>query len=403
MAGSLGRQAFCKHRSRLRRTMTVPEFLYSTHNDFRSDTFTVPTPAMNNAVMAKLADGTLVVGDSVYKEDPYTLELERKMCEMSGKEAALFCVLGTLSNQVGLRAHLYQPPHSVLCDYRAHVFLHEAGGLATLSQAMVHPVIPRNGDYLTLEDIQENYTPSDGDIHAAPTKVISLENTLHGIVMPLDEIRRISKFARDNDIRLHLDGARLFNASVETGVPIQEYCQYFDSVSLCLSKSVGAPVGSVLVGSSKYINIANHFKKQCGGGIRQAGMMTYMAILALDQNMELIRTAHRHAHDVGQFCEENDIALESPVHTNFVFLDLNKSKMDDQLLVRLGEKHGVKLMGKRIAFHFQQSAEAVENLKLALWECKQEALRNPHTKIASMKKMYNVEVVQRLQEVHLST
>ena len=196
-------------------TIENEETIFPTHNEFRSDTFTVPTRSMMEA-----AWNNATFGDSVYKEDAITLQLEQKMCDLTGKEAALFCVSGTLSNQIGLRANLVQPPYSILCDYRAHVFIHEAGGLATLSQAMVHPVHPANGNYLTLEDIEEHWTADDGDIHSAPTKVISLENTLHGIITPIEEIRRISQFAKKNNLKLHLDGARLWNASAATGVSI---------------------------------------------------------------------------------------------------------------------------------------------------------------------------------------
>lgn len=379
--------------------MTVDEVTYPTYNEFRSDTFTVPTQSMKDAVVRGLTDNSLQVGDSVYKEDPLTLELEARVARMAGKEAALFCVSGTMSNQIGLRANLVQPPYSILCDYRAHVFLHEAGGLATLSQAMVHPLVPENGNYLTLEDILENFTPSDGDIHAAPTKVISLENTLHGMIMPIKEIARILKFAKDHDIRLHLDGARLFNASVETGVSIEEYCLYFDSVSLCLSKSLGAPIGSILVGDRHYIEKANHFKKQCGGGIRQNGINALMALTALDENFTKIRIGHQYARSVGEFCQKHDIALELPVDTNFVFVDLKKNKMDDALLVALGEKYGIKLMGGRIAFHFQLATESVEKLKQALLECKKEALSNPFVGRRCNKQMYNIGVVLQKQKL----
>ncbi|OBA20438.1 hypothetical protein METBIDRAFT_43507 [Metschnikowia bicuspidata var. bicuspidata NRRL YB-4993] len=381
--------------------MTVPAFEYSTHNEFRSDTFTVPTASMNNAVVQGLSDGSLLVGDSVYKEDPLTLQLEAKMSALTGKPAALFCASGTLSNQVALRAHLHQPPYSILCDHRAHVFLHEAGGLASLSQAMVHPVIPQNGNYLTLEDIEDNFTPSDGDIHGAPTKVISLENTLHGIITPIGEIRRISQFARENNLRLHLDGARLFNALVETGVSLKEYCSYFDSVSICLSKSVGAPMGSVLVGEQPLIDTANHFKKQCGGGIRQVGIMALMAMAAIDENVSLIHRSHEYVKEVAQFCAEHDIALESPPDSNFIFLDMKKNKMDDKKLVAFGNKHHVRLMGKRIAFHFQLSRESVHNLKQALLESKQDAIQNPYVGRSLAKNMYNVDVVKLIQEMAL--
>ncbi|GMF01022.1 unnamed protein product [[Candida] boidinii] len=201
--------------------MTQDQQLFSTHNEFRSDTFTVPTQSM----IASVAFATF--GDSVYKEDQDTLDLESKVARLTGKESALFCSSGTMSNQIGLRAHLFQPPHRILCDYRGHVYAHEAGGLATLCQAMVTPVIPSNGLYLTLEDIIDNYIPDDGDIHMAPTKVVSLENTIHGIITPLEEIERISYWCKENNVKLHLDGARLWNASAETGISMFEYCKSF--------------------------------------------------------------------------------------------------------------------------------------------------------------------------------
>lgn len=370
---------------------------FVTFNEFRSDTFTVPSKSMKQAMIEMLSSDGNLVGDSVYKEDIPTLELESKMVELTGKPAALYCVSGTLSNQIGLRANLYQPPYSVLCDYRSHVFLHEAGGLASLSQAMVHPVIPSNGDYLTLEDIIDSFVDDEGDIHAAPTKLISLENTLHGIIMPIEEIIRISDFCKSKNIKLHLDGARLWNASVETGISIKEYCSYFDSVSLCLSKSLGAPMGSVLVGQQDFINKANHFKKQCGGGIRQNGYMAKMATIAIDENFVKIKQAHIWAKSVGAFCQKHNIILESPVDSNFVFIDLKKNQMNDNLLVQIGSKYNVKLMGGRIAFHYQLSNESIENLKMALLETKKKSLENPYL-VRGGKKLYNIDAVKSRQQ-----
>nr|O13427.1 RecName: Full=Low-specificity L-threonine aldolase [Candida albicans]AAB64198.1 Gly1 [Candida albicans] len=369
------------------------EETFTTFNEFRSDTFTVPTRAM-------VEDGFMnaTFGDSVYQEDETTLRLESKMCEITGKPAALFCVSGTMSNQIGLRANLVQPPYSILCDYRAHVFLHEAGGLATLSQAMVHPVRPSNGNYLTFEDVLGNVTyDDDGDIHAAPTKVISLENTLHGIIIPIEEIRKISEFCRENDIRLHLDGARLWNASVATGISIKEYCSYFDSVSLCLSKSLGAPIGSVLVGDEKFIRKANHFKKQSGGGIRQAGIMSAMAIHAIDYNLSKLELSHNYAKQIGDFCQEHGIKLESPVDTSLVFLDLKANKMDPNRLVELGRtKYNVKLMGQRIACHFQLSQESVDNVKKCILECLEYHQKHPHKDDGrNNKKMYSLDAIKK--------
>lgn len=378
--------------------MTVGcELFPTTYNEFRSDTFTVPTTSMNNAVVRGLTEGWLQVGDAVYKEDEQTLKLESVMRDLTGKEAALFCCSGTMSNQIALRANLHQPPYSILCDYRSHIFLHEAAGTAMLSQAMVHPIVPSNGNYLTLEDIEDNFVPADGDVHAAPTKLISLENTIHGIIIPYHELERISKFAHERGIRFHLDGARVINASVATGVPVDQYCKLFDSVSICLSKSAGAPMGSVLVGDKSFIDTANHFKKQCGGGVRQGGIMAFMAIRAIEENICKIEQSHKYAKEVGKFCEDHDIYLESPVDTNFVFIDLKKNNMDDALLVSIAEKYGLKLMGKRMAFHFQLSNIAVQKLKIVLLECKHEAMRNPYVAGRGPKRLYNIDVVKSNQ------
>lgn len=374
--------------------MTVEEH-FATHNDFRSDTFTLPTVSMRNAVIRGLSEN-FAQGDAVYQEDPKTLELERAVAEMAGKEAGLFCVSGTMLNQVGLRAALFQPPYLILCHFQAHVFLHEAGGLAALSQAMVHPVVPANGRYLTLEDVAENWTPSDGDVHAAPTKVISLENTLHGTVMPLAEIERIAAFARENGLHLHCDGARLFNAAVETRTPLRDWCAPFDSVLLCLSKSLGAPMGSVLVGRAPFVAKANHFKKQAGGGIRQNGVVAQMALTALAENMERIAVGHSFCKEVAAVCDEHGIALECPPDTNFIFVDLKRNQMDDRLLVEMAAREGLRLMGGRLAFHFQLSRQSVEKLKRVLVECKRQAVLHPFVKSRSNKQMYNVDVVRGL-------
>lgn len=344
----------------------------SAANDFRSDTFTTPTESMVKAAL------TATVGDSVYNEDVDTLLLEQKVAKLAGKPAGLFCVSGTLSNQIAIRTHLFQPPYSILCDYRAHVYTHEAAGLAMLSNAMVVPVRPSNGDYLTLEDIKKNIVPEDGDIHGAPTKLISLENTLHGIIYPYEELLRIKQFCVENGFKLHCDGARIWNASVATNTPLSKYGEIFDSISICLSKSIGAPMGSVLVGEIPFIKKANHFKKQCGGGIRQSGMMAKMAVVAIDENWPLLKSSHEKARSLGDFCIEHGIVLESPVDTNFVFIDLEANFIKDDYMIKFGKKYDVNLMGGRIAFHYQVSEEALENVKKAVLEAYEFAQKSPY-------------------------
>ncbi|KGK34896.1 hypothetical protein JL09_g5955, partial [Pichia kudriavzevii] len=213
----------------------------------------------------------------------------------------------------------------------------------------------------------------------APTKVVSLENTLHGIITPYEEIERISQWCKETGILLHCDGARLWNASAETGISIHDYCRLFDSVSLCLSKSLGAPFGSILVGNKKFIEKCNHFKKQNGGGIRQAGMLAKMASIAIDDNFDKIKISHQYAKNVGQFCVEKGIPLESPVDTSFVFLDSKKFKVNPSTYDIISKKYNVRTMGNRLAFHYQNSPEAIENLKSALLEAYQDSLVHPYT------------------------
>ena len=358
----------------------TPEYKTAS-NDFRSDTFTTPTPEMIQYAL------TASIGDAVYNEDADTLKLEQTIAEIAGKEAGLFCVSGTLSNQIALRAHLYQPPYSILCDHRAHVYSHEAAGLAVLSQAMVIPVVPSNGNYLTLEDIVSKVVPDDEDIHTAPTRVISLENTLHGIVYPIDELRRIRQWATENGIKLHCDGARLWNASVASGVPMREYCELFDSVSICLSKSMGAPIGSVLVGDTAFVRKCNHLRKQQGGGIRQSGLIAKMALYCVERSDWRVKLGYSHelASDLAGFCHEHEIPLECPSDTNFVFVDLPRAKIDPEYLVQLGSKYDVRLMGGRISFHYQNSKEALERVKQTLLEAMAYARVHPFTSLGAAK------------------
>lgn len=339
-------------------------------------------------MIAALATATL--GDAVYNEDASTKQLEEKVAKIAGKEAGLYCVSGTMLNQIALRTNLLQPPHAILCDYRSHVFTCEAGGIPTLSQALVHPVIPKNGIHLTLvDDILPNFVPDDGEIHLCPTKVISLENTLYGMVFPLDEIKKISAFCKKNDVKLHLDGARLWNASAATGIPMEEYCSYFDSISLCLSKSLGAPIGSVLVLTKAFIRKANHFRKQVGGGIRQSGLLALMAIVAIDENFPKLETTHAMAKELGELCEAQGIVLQHPVHSNFVFIDLAANKINNDFFVDACKRHNVKAYGSRIAFHHQVSKEGFELLKKALQETFDEAKKNPVSAEARLK-LYDV-------------
>ena len=328
-------------------------------NDFRSDTFTTPTPAMLEA----MANATF--GDDVYGEDRTTTEFQCEIARLTGMEDALFMLSGTMGNQIGIRVHLKLPPHSVLCDYRAHVYAEEGSGLAVLSQAMVTPVHPANGIYLTLDDVKNWVTLGD-DIHSAPTKVISLEVTTGGVVTPMEEIRKISEFARA--IKIHCDGARLWNASVATGNSLADYCQYFDTVSMCVSKGLGAPVGAVLASTKRNIRQARWLRKQQGGGIRQAGVLTSAALVALKEVWPTMTETHEKTKKLAKDLEDVGVVPQIPVDTNFFFIDARRSNIDMGVLLEQCEKFNVKLMDERIALHHQISDEAIENLKAAIAE-----------------------------------
>lgn len=306
-------------------------------------------------------------GDDVYEEDRTTTEFQNEIARLTGMEDALFMLSGTMGNQIGVRIHLHQPPHSVLCDYRAHVYAEEGSGLAVLSQAMVTPVHPANGIYLTLDDVK-NWVKLGDDIHTAPIKVISLEVTIGGVLTPMEEIKKISEFAHANGIRVHCDGARLWNASAATGYSLADYCQYFDSVSMCVSKGLGAPVGGVLASTKQNIKWARWLRKQQGGGIRQAGVLTSAAMVALKEVWPTMKETHEKTKKLAKDLEALGVVPQIPVDTNFFFIDAKKSNIDMGVLLEQCERFNVKLMDERIAMHFQISDMAIENLKAAIAE-----------------------------------
>ncbi|KAG0171502.1 Threonine aldolase [Apophysomyces sp. BC1034] len=302
-------------------------------------------------------------GDNVFEEDRSVKELEGYVAELCGHEAGLFCASGTMTNQIGLLTHLTQPPHSVVCDSRSHVFLWEAGGIAFHSRASVSPVIAHNGIHTTVDEIAANIV--ELDIHTAPTRVISLENTLNGLIFPVEEIRKISELGRSRGLAMHLDGARLWNASQESGVLLNEYGRYFDSMSLCLSKGVGAPIGSILVGNAKLIDRARHLRKLFGGGWRQAGPIAAAAHHCIDTIVPTMRATHMLAKYMADQLVALGIQLQIPVHTNMVHIDTANVGLDIQqhlqpALLEQNIKIGGAGTNTRIVLHHQIDRYAVD-------------------------------------------
>ncbi|KAK7970710.1 hypothetical protein PG988_009783 [Apiospora saccharicola] len=312
--------------------------------DLRSDTQTTPTAAMLAAISVTTLD------DDVYNEDKTTIDLEAHVAELAGKEAGLFVLSGTMGNQLALRSLLVQPPHSVLCDHRSHIIRHEAGGVASLSGAMVEAVVPRNGVHLTLEDVKEHACIGD-NVHDCPTRVISLENTLGGMIMPLEEVRRISAWAREHGIRMHCDGARLWEVVASGGGSLRDFAECFDTVNLCFSKGLGAPIGSILVGPKDVLRHSRWMRKAIGGGLRQSGVVTAAARVAVDVTF-----------GTGPNGEKDGGKMLYPAHTNMLWLDLESMGCSGERFTELGAQRGLKLSGNRIITHYQVGEEAIQKL-----------------------------------------
>lgn len=308
--------------------------------------------------------------DDVFSEDPITNELQSYVADRTGHESALLVMSGTMGNQVAIRTHLAQPPYSVLCDHRSHIIHYEAGGVSAWTGAMVSPVIPKNGIYMTLEDLQKHAVLID-DVHYCPTRLISLENTLDGLVMPLSEARRITEWAHANGIKVHLDGARLWEAAASGSGSLVDYASLFDSVSLCFSKGLGAPIGSIIVGSKDFIDKARWFRKAFGGGVRQAGVIAAAARVAVEDTFGpepngqagKLPEAHVRARKVANMWTSRGGKLSCPVHTNMIWLDLESSGLGPNDLAEIGETKGLKLSGSRIVVHYQVSDEALSRLE----------------------------------------
>jgi len=328
-------------------------------------------------------------GDDVYEEDSSVRALEQHVAQLAGHDAALFCATGTMSNQLAFRASLLQPPASILCDTRSHVYRYEAGGIAALSQATVYAAqaLANKGHHLTVQDIARDFVVDDRDVHMAPTRLISLENTLNGVVMPLQEMQAIADFARSNKVRLHLDGARLWNATVAQGCSLKDFTQECDSVSLCLSKGLGAPIGSMLVGNEALIQKARHFRKMMGGGWRQAGGLAAVAQWCIEHVWPTMQETHDLAAYLAKGLVQHGAKLSVPVETNMVFLDLAGTGVHlSEFSTRLDAEEGIKIGSKeaprdqtqvRLVLHYQISKEAVDRLLAVFGDMATKASSNP--------------------------
>ncbi len=305
--------------------------------DLRSDTITQPTAAMRHAI------AEAEVGDDVFGDDPTVNELERRVAERLGKEAALFVTSGTMANQLAVKIHT-QPGDEILLESEAHIYYYEAGGPAALAGVMCHLIPGRRGIF-TADQVRTALRPAD--IHCPPSRLLCIENTHNrggGTLWPLETIREVAQVAAERNLTLHMDGARLWNASVASGIPEREYAVNFRTVSVCFSKGLGAPVGSALAGPTEDIVRARRFRKQWGGGMRQAGLLAAGALYALEHHRDRLADDHANARLLAQgLAEIPDIELDpDSVETNIVFFRV-RSAPAQEIAERL-DAQGVRLL-----------------------------------------------------------
>jgi threonine aldolase len=288
--------------------------------DLRSDTVTKPSPGMRDAIYKA------EVGDDVFGDDPTVIKLENIMADLLGKPKALFVPSGTMANQLCLRSQT-EPGEEVILEKDSHIFNYEVGSASALSGLQLHPIKGVKG-VITKEQMDEEIRAND--IHIPKTALICLENTHNragGTIFPLEEIGKIYALAKENNIKLHLDGARLWNAVIATGIPLHKWAKYFDSVSVCLSKGLGAPIGSVIAGGEDFIKKARRNRKMYGGGMRQVGIIAAAGIYAIENNFNRMIEDHRNARLLADRLSQTirvQIDLQS-VQTNIVVMNIEKS------------------------------------------------------------------------------
>ena len=320
--------------------------------DLRSDTVTQPTLAMLDAMTA--AD----TGDDVYGEDPTVNRLEAELAKRLGFAAALFVPTGTMSNLLGLMAHCERGDEYVV-GQQAHTYKYEGGGAAVLGSIQPQPLEVQADGSLDLDQVAAAIKPDD--FHFARTRLLALENTMQGKVLPLEYLARARRFTQDKGLQLHLDGARLYNAAVKLGVDAREITQYFDSVSVCLSKGLGAPVGSVLCGSEQLIGKARRLRKMVGGGMRQAGLLAAAGLYALDHNVERLADDHANAQLLAEGLREAGFIVE-PVQTNMVYVQMGAKA--EAIKAFAGER-GIKLSAAarlRMVTHMDVNRSQIEQV-----------------------------------------
>lgn len=331
--------------------------------NLRSDTVTVPTENMRKAMFEA------IVGDDVYGEDPTINELEEKAAKMFGKEAGLFVPSGTMSNQIALFTHADRGDEVILPD-RCHIVQHEAAGSAIIAGVQLRCIQTINGGEMPLDAVRDAIRKDLDDIHQPKTALITYENAdSDGRVRSIEYMANIKEIAEDYNLPVHIDGARIFNAACVLDTDVKELSKYFDTISVCLSKGLCAPVGSVLIGSKEFIEKARRKRKILGGGMRQAGILAAAGIVALDEMTQRLKDDHENAKYFAQRLKEirGIEVFDDRVEINMVFFKLKDYRLTSKNLVRYLEDNGVSINGEdngimRFVTNYYVSKEEIDQV-----------------------------------------
>lgn len=338
--------------------------------DLRSDTVTQPTPEMREA-MAEAE-----VGDDVYRDDPTVIRLEELAAEMLGKEAAMFVPSGTMGNLLALLVHC-QRGDEVIVGNQSHIYLNEAGGMAALGGIQACPLPNQKDGTLLLDDIRASIRSED--VHHPITRLICLENTQNicgGVPLTPEYTRQVAEIARQNGLSLHVDGARIFNSAVAQNVSVKELVEPADSVMFCLSKGLASPIGSMLVGSQKFVTRARHIRKMLGGGMRQVGVIAAAGIISLEKMVNRLHEDHLRARKLADGLRQiNGVVVdEGSPYSNMVYLNLSDAvKVDSRYVCEQAHDRGILLDADssrrfRLVTHYWIDDNAVEKTIIAFRE-----------------------------------
>ncbi|WP_394972216.1 threonine aldolase family protein [uncultured Croceitalea sp.] len=304
-----------------------------------SDTVTKPTPGMLDAMIRAK------VGDDVFKNDPTINQLEAKVAEMFGMEASLFFPSGSMTNQTAIKLHT-QPGEQLICDKYAHVYNYEGGGVS-FNSGVSCKLVDGDRGMMTAKQVEAGINPPDF-YHSPLTSLVCIENTTNkggGACWSFDELKRIRKICDKHSLKYHLDGARLWNAMVKKGETPKQYGELFDSISVCLSKGLGCPVGSVLVGSEKLIHEAVRVRKILGGGMRQAGFLAAAGIYALESHIDRLADDHQKAIEIGSVLNHLDfIKKVEPIETNIIIFEVEESLISADAFVKRLEEYNISII-----------------------------------------------------------